>query len=277
MGSGREVAVTAKIPEGQRQGQQQQSYRELAPRDAGGRLVGGLSGASRRISGETPRGRIGRGSVGCGIRVRGKIFTATIFMAAILMAAAVYAAIFFAKLVAAIIAGKIVGGKIFGRKIVVRKIAVRKMVAGKFVVVAILRAKAGRGDVARFTLRGAEIRKNGLPLNLTLAQCGQIIGHGFFLVESDLAGVGADETLVEYAAGKLVKVFVFEGAQHAGADFGGVGDGVERNAALLALFPKFFSERSHGRLRRAGLSFRPMRIIIGEGGGGRHKGFEAVS
>ena len=210
--------------------------------------------------------------MGCGIRVRGKIFTATIFMATILMAAAVYAAIFFAKLVAAIIAGKIVGGKIFGRKIVVRKIAVRKMVAGKFVVVAILRAKAGRGDVARFTLRGAEIRKNGLPLNLTLAQCGQIIGHGFFFVESDLAGVGADETLVEYAAGKLVKVFVFEGAQHAGADFGGVGDGVERNAALLTLFAKFFSERSHGRLRRAGLSFRPMRIIIGEGGGGRHKG-----
>ena len=276
MRSGREVAVTAKIPD-QRQGQQQQSYRELAPRDAGGRLVGGLSGASRRIFGETPRGRIGRGSVGCGIRVRGKIFTATIFMAA-----AVYAAIFLAKLVAAIIAGKIVagkivGGKIFGRKIVVRKIAVRKMVAGKFVVVAILRAKAGRGDVARFTLRGAEIRKNGLPLNLTLAQCGQIIGHGFFFVESDLAGVGADETLVEYAAGKLVKVFVFEGAQHAGADFGGVGDGVERNAALLTLFAKFFSERSHGRLRRAGLSFRPMRIIIGEGGGGRHKGFEAVS
>jgi hypothetical protein len=193
-------------------------------------------------------------------------------MAAIFSAAAVYAAIFFATLVAATIAGKIFGGKIVGRKIAAGKIAVGKRVAAKFVVVGILRAKAGRGDVARLSLRSAEIRENGLLLNLILAQGGEIVGDRFFFIESDLAGVGADETLVEDAAGKLVKVFVFEGAQHAGADFRGVGDGIESDAALLALFAKFFSERSHSRLRRAGLSFRPMRIIIGEGGGGRHKG-----
>jgi len=44
--------------------------------------------------------------------------------------------------------------------------------------------------------------------------------------------------------GSLVEVFLFEGAQHAGADLGGVGDGFEREAALLALLAKFFSERS---------------------------------
>jgi hypothetical protein len=68
-------------------------------------------------------------------------------------------------------------------------------------------------------------------------------------------------------------MLVFEGAQHAGADFGGIGNCVERDAALLALFAKFFPERSHGGLRRAGLGFRPHRdaIIIGEGGEVRQK------
>jgi hypothetical protein len=98
-----------------------------------------------------------------------------------------------------------------------------------------------------------------LGLNLALAQGGEIIGDGFFFVEADLAGVGADKTLVEDAAGKLIKVFFFDGAEHAGADFGGVGDSVEGDAPLLALFAKFVSERTHGGLRRAGLSFRPHR------------------
>jgi len=81
-----------------------------------------------------------------------------------------------------------------------------------------------------------------------------------------VTGVGADETFIEDAAGKLVKVFLFDGAQHAGADFGGVGDGVERDTALLALFAKFVSERTHGRLRRAGLGSPSASrwIIIGE-------------
>jgi hypothetical protein len=86
-------------------------------------------------------------------------------------------------------------------------------------------------------------------LNLTLAQGGEIFGYGFLFVESDLAGIGAYESFVEDAAGKLVEVFVLESTQHTGADFGGAGDGVERDAALLTLLAKFFSERSHGRLR----------------------------
>jgi hypothetical protein len=110
----------------------------------------------------------------------------------------------------------------------------------------------GRDDLAGLSRRGVEIRQNGLRLNLTLAQSGEIVGYRFFFVEADLAGVGADETFVEDAARELVKMFVFEGAQHAGADFRGVGDGIERDATLLALLAKFFPERSHGRLRRAG-------------------------
>ena len=38
----------------------------------------------------------------------------------------------------------------------------------------------------------AEIGQDGLLLNLAFAQGLQIIGDGFFFVESDLAGVGAN-------------------------------------------------------------------------------------
>ncbi len=121
------------------------------------------------------------------------------------------------------------------------------------VIVAVGAGKIGREAIvitrnfrARFGCAwGAEIRENRLLLNLALAQGSEIVGDGFLFVESDLAGVGADETLVEDAAGKLVKVFVLEGAQHARADFGSAGDGVERDAALLALFAKFLSKGSH--------------------------------
>jgi hypothetical protein len=67
-----------------------------------------------------------------------------------------------------------------------------------------------RNDRARFDPWAAEIRQNFLGLNLTLAQGGEIISYGFFLIETDLARVGADETLVENSAGKLVKMFVFK-------------------------------------------------------------------
>ena len=84
-----------------------------------------------------------------------------------------------------------------------------------------------------------------LGLNLALAQGGEIIGDGFFFVETDLAGVGADKAFVEDAAGELVEMLVLNGAEHAGADFGGGGDGVERDATLLALLAKFFPEGAH--------------------------------
>src|SRR5580700_2771198 len=97
----------------------------------------------------------------------------------------------------------------------------------------------------RFGNDAAEIRQDGLRLNLVLAQRREIIGYSFFFIESDLPRVGADKALAENTARKLVKVFVLDGAQHTRADFRGGRNCVERDATLLALFAQFFSERSH--------------------------------
>jgi hypothetical protein len=105
--------------------------------------------------------------------------------------------------------------------------------------------KLGRDRRIGLTGWRSEIRQDGLLLDLAFAQGGEVVGYGFFFVESDLAGVGADETFVEDAARELVEVFIFECAQHADADFRGIGDGVELEPALLALLAKFFSEDSH--------------------------------
>ena len=90
----------------------------------------------------------------------------------------------------------------------------------------------------------AEVRQNLLRLSLTLAQSGKVVRDGFFLVEADLAGISADETFIEDSARKLVKVFFFQCAQHARADFCAVGDGIEFKTTPLALLAKFFSEGS---------------------------------
>ena len=44
-----------------------------------------------------------------------------------------------------------------------------------------------------------------------------------------MAGIGANESFIKDAAGKLVEVFLFEGAQTARADLGGGGDLFERD------------------------------------------------
>ena len=91
------------------------------------------------------------------------------------------------------------------RAAIVLTFGCREFADGKHVVLRI-----GGSDRARFDPWAAEIRQNFLGLNLTLAQGGEIISYGFFLVEADLAGVGTDETFIENSAGKLVKVFVFK-------------------------------------------------------------------
>jgi hypothetical protein len=167
-----------------------------------------------------------------------RIIVATI-VAAIFIATTLFATIFPEELVAVIVAA---GGRIVAATVVAVKILLTTVVIAESIVTNV-----------------AELGQNGLLLNLILAQRGQIVGDGFFFVQSDLAGIRPHEALVEDAAGELVKMFVFEGAQHAGADLCGVGDGIELDAALLALFAKFLSERTHGQLRRTGLSFRPHR------------------
>jgi hypothetical protein len=80
----------------------------------------------------------------------------------------------------------------------------------------------------------------------------------FVFVQSEMLGVGADETLVEDAAGEPIELFVFNRLQHAAADFGGTGDVVERDALLLALSAEFVAELAQPRTpaRRSGLPAR---------------------
>jgi hypothetical protein len=213
--------VAAKIPDGQKERYQQQSQGQFAPGNRGGRVIGGLVGVSRGIF--------------LFFDAWAPIFTGTIFSTPIFIATILFAAFFSLCICAArllLIVAVIVtaGGK-----------------AGQNVV-----AGVGRADRGGFRGWGAEIRRNGVGRKLILARGLEIVRYGFFLVEADLAGVGADETFIEDAARELVKVFVFEGTQHAGADFCGLGDGVEIESALFALFAKFFSERSHSWLRRRG-------------------------
>ncbi len=85
------------------------------------------------------------------------------------------------------------------------------------------------------TLASAEIGRNGLRFDLAFAQGGEIVGDGFFFIKADLAGVGANESLIENAAGKLAKVFFLQSAKHTRADFRGAGDGFESNATLFPL------------------------------------------
>src|SRR5438105_12301173 len=60
-----------------------------------------------------------------------------------------------------------------------------------------------------------------------------------------MTGVGANESLVEDAAGKLVEVIFFDGAEKAGADLGGDGDVFEGNLALLAFALQSCAEWLH--------------------------------
>jgi hypothetical protein len=188
-------------------------------------LIGGLDGLS------------------CGI-LR-DVGTAAVFIATIFIRETLAAAFFGAKLgIVNVAVIAIVGGAIIAGGYLVARFGGARLTA----------AKVGRRDGGWLSGMGAKIRQNRLLLDLALAQSGEIVGYGFFFVESDLAGVGADEPFVEDAAGELVEVFVFEGAQHAGADLGGVGDGVELKSALHALFAKFLPEGAHLQLL---LSSRP--------------------
>jgi hypothetical protein len=203
----------------------------------------------------------------CGICDRGKILRATILIAAILIARILRAAIIIAAIIvaatlfaAAVFSVKVVAGigaAITAGQIVSRQIVSRRIGGWGNLVRKIARAWLRGGNLAGLARGGAEIRENLLGLNLTLAQGGEIIGNRFFFVEADLAGVGAYETLIEDAAGKLLEVLILEGAQHAGADFGGLGHGIERDAPLLALLAKFFPERSHVPAPAGAVKFPP--------------------
>ena len=87
-----------------------------------------------------------------------------------------------------------------------------------------------------------------MRLDLRLAQGGEIFGYGLFVVESEMPGIGANESFIKDAAGKLIEVFVFDGFEHARADLGDVGNVIEREATpLCETFLRRFPRRLRGR------------------------------
>lgn len=82
-------------------------------------------------------------------------------------------------------------------------------------------------------------------VDLRLAQAGEVVGDGVFRIQAKMLGVSADESLVEYAAGKLIEVFFFDGLQHARADLGDVGNVIVREFFFLACLAEFVAEFSH--------------------------------
>ena len=93
-----------------------------------------------------------------------------------------------------------------------------------------------------------------MGVDLRLAQAGEIVGDGIFGVESEVLGVGANESLVEDAARKLIEVFLFDGLEHARADLGDVGNVIERELFLLASVAEFVAEFSQRILPVTGTS-----------------------
>jgi len=107
-------------------------------------------------------------------------------------------------------------------------------------------------------------------LTVELVQSGYVAGDGFLFIEAQMLGISADKTFVEYAAGKLFEALFFDGAEHARADLGGVGDVLELDAQSLALFAEFVAELSHAAPQSDLSAFPLIKIIIGQGRGLRH-------
>ena len=224
------------IPESQRGGDDEQGCRQRSPRKitfAGIRLseaAGGKSGGLVRrvviLLSVNRAKKVGRRAIFYlpGFAIRILITSSAIFDSAIFISAIFISALGAEAAVCG--AGIVIGGNY----------------AGASMSAAVIFQRFMSRMMKRFGWNGmgfasAEVGKNWLGLDLTLVQGGEIIGNGFFFIEANLAGVGADEPFVENAAGELLEFFFFQGAQHAGADFGGARNGFERDATLFALLP----------------------------------------
>ena len=70
----------------------------------------------------------------------------------------------------------------------------------------------------------------------------QVFGDGLIFVEANAPRVGANESLIEDASGQLVELILLQRLQHAGADFGGDGNLLQRDFALLAFLSQLFAK-----------------------------------
>lgn len=85
-----------------------------------------------------------------------------------------------------------------------------------------------------------------LRVDLRLAETVEIFVDRVFGVESEMFGVGANESFIEDAPGEAFEIFFLDGLQHARANLGDVGNIFEREFFGLARLAKFFSELAHG-------------------------------
>jgi len=77
-----------------------------------------------------------------------------------------------------------------------------------------------------------------------------IIGDRLVFVNAQKAGVSAHEALIEDAAGKRVKVFLFQGLQMAARDLGGFRDFGQGNTPHLPFAPQPFAKCAYGQAYR---------------------------
>ena len=71
---------------------------------------------------------------------------------------------------------------------------------------------------------------------------GDVVGYGLVFIRVKAARIGPDKAFIKDAARKLVEMFFFQGAQHAGANFCGDGNILKSNALLLPLLFKLRTE-----------------------------------
>jgi hypothetical protein len=67
-----------------------------------------------------------------------------------------------------------------------------------------------------------------LSTDLRFPQDGEILRDSFFVIQSQVLGVGSNETLVEHTSGKLVEVLGLDRFKHPRVDLRDAGDVIER-------------------------------------------------
>ena len=83
----------------------------------------------------------------------------------------------------------------------------------------------------------------GRRLHLSRSRNFQVFANCFFRVHPQKPRVGANESFIENAAGKLLEIISLYGPQKPGADLGGFGGVIQRNALPLPLLLHLCAQR----------------------------------
>jgi hypothetical protein len=90
-----------------------------------------------------------------------------------------------------------------------------------------------------------------LLIDLCLPQGDEIFADRLFIIEAQVLGVCADESLIKDAAWKLIKLLRLNSLEHARIDFCNVRDLIERETFPFALCTELVTESSHHGPQRA--------------------------